>query len=288
MKSITALLAFTSTVASTGVLLPLYIYPSTDYNDGALRWKPAFDAIEANPGVQWEVVINPHNGPGLTMNPGNDDVNYIFGTTKFNSYTNVKTIGYVRTNNGRSPADEVKTNITAWKNWDTFTTSDISVKGIFFDEAIEASGISDGSNFDYLSDLVTFARTTFSPKPVVTVCNFGAKPAEVYYGLCDVVVAFESCLDHAANPAVCSNAPEYQNQTTIDNNIPTVANRPKAAVIVHDFQGTGVTEAMLESYIHTLKVNNVGWAYFTSEGYENGITAPPASVANVASFVANA
>lgn len=288
MKSLTALLALASNAAATGVLLPLYLYPSNNFDDGALRWKPAFDAIEANPSVEWQVVINPHNGPGLSMNPGDDDANYIFGTAKFNSYSNVKTIGYVRTNNGRADAAEVKANITAWKNWDTLTTSDISVKGIFFDEAIEPSGISDGSNYDYLSDVVSFARTTFSPEPIVTVCNFGAKPDEVYYGLCDVVIPFESCLDVAANPTVCTGAPEYQNQTTIDNYIPTTANRPKAAIIVHDFQGAGADGPLLESYIHTLKVNNVGWAYFTSQGYEDGITAPPASVSAVAEYMASA
>ncbi|KAK1764980.1 Spherulation-specific family 4-domain-containing protein [Phialemonium atrogriseum] len=288
MKFTAALLGFASTTWSTGILLPLYIYPSDTFKDGAARWKPAFDAIEANPGVQWRVVINPANGPGPTFQPGNNDENYIDGTAKFNTYPSVETIGYVRTDYGQSPVSEVKANITAWANWATYATADISVKGIFFDEA----GASDGSNLAYLSDVISFARLAFTT-PIAAICNFGARPADEYYSVCDVAIVFESCLDHGSGPEACLTAAEYGNQMTISANIPDAAHRSAAAIIVHDFAGTAADgqaadEATLESYIHTLKANGVGWGYFTTQGYEDGITAPPASIANVARFMASA
>ncbi|KAF7362121.1 putative cell surface spherulin 4-like protein [Mycena venus] len=152
---------FTSLIAhasATGILLPLYIYPSQVFNDGAANWQPAVSAISAHPNVPWLVVVNPHNGPGLTGQPGDADPNYITGVSQLNALSNVRTIGYVRTNFGASPLAEVEANITTWKNWDT-SSSNIGVDGIFFDEASTSS-------FDYLSSAISFARSTFGNKAI--------------------------------------------------------------------------------------------------------------------------
>lgn len=80
MRFVTKSLFLTSLVVSasaTGVLLPLYVYPSSVWNDGAANWKPAFDAISSHFSVPWLVVVNPGNGPGATGQPGNGDENYI-------------------------------------------------------------------------------------------------------------------------------------------------------------------------------------------------------------------
>ncbi|KFY29645.1 hypothetical protein V494_08582 [Pseudogymnoascus sp. VKM F-4513 (FW-928)] len=282
--------ALVASTSATGILLPLYVYPALDFDDGASAWAPVRDAVTANPSVEWQVVVNPHNGPGISGLPGDDDVNYISGTAQFNALPNVRTIGYVRTLNGAAPLPEVQANITAWAAWSTYAASDISVHGIFFDETIEPSGISDGSNLEYLTSATNFARQAFGSTPIVTICNFGAKPDARYYDICDEVVVFESCLNNNAGDPVCTTAPlppQYEDQATINANIPDTTKAGQAAVIVHDFVGTTydgqpADVSTLKSYITTLKSNLVGWAYFSSSGYGT-ITATPVTVGALAS-----
>lgn len=277
MRSSSILSSVASLVASasaTGVLLPLYVYPAAVYNDGAANWRPVFDAVSAHSNVPWMVVVDPHNGPGLSGLPGDNDLNYISGVAQLNSYSNVKTIGYVRTNYATSPMDELKKNITQWHDWSNYSGADIAVDGIFFDESID--------NFSYLNEAITFARTTFGSTPITTICNFGAAAPAEYYSICDIVVAFESCLN-------CADAPQYKSQATISANIPS-GYEPFASIIVHDFAGTaydGTTAdaSLLAYYLNTLKSSNVGWAYFCSAGYDS-ITTAPATVGQVAQDLA--
>ncbi|KAM5349733.1 hypothetical protein ACJ41O_006238 [Fusarium nematophilum] len=260
--------------AATGILLPLYKYPSESWNDGAANWKPAFDAIAADSSIPWLVVVNPFNGPGPTGKPGNEDVNYIAGTAKLNSYSNVKTIGYVRTNYGQSPLEELKANITTWSQWSTYTEADIAIHGIFFDES--------SADFDYLNEAITFTREAFSDG-VTVVCNFGTKAAAEYYSICDVVVAFESCLN-------CAEAPPYESQTTLTNNVPS-GYEGQAAVILNRFTGTSIdgreaNQALINEYVDTIEQHGLGWFYFTSADYDT-IDAEPATVgANAAALAA--
>lgn len=277
LSSLTTVLlsSLATSVAATGILLPLYVYPSAVWNDGAANWKPAFDAISAHPALPWLVVVNPGNGPGSTYQPGNSDQNYITGVSKLNGYNNVKTIGYVRTDYAASPMDELKRNITAWSNWSTYTGADLAVDGIFFDETTTA-------NFNYLSEAITFTRSTFK-KPVTTICNFGAKAGAEFYNICDVVIAFESYLNHPS-------APKYQSQTTLKANIPA-GYESKAAVIVHHFTGTAADGRaanvdLLNDYIDVISENDVEWCWFTSADY-NDITTGPATVGNVANAAAS-
>ncbi|KND95344.1 Spherulin-4 [Tolypocladium ophioglossoides CBS 100239] len=254
-----------ATTSATGVLLPLYVYPSAVAGDGAANWQPAFDAISAHSNVPWLVVIDPANGPG-SGGPGNGDQNYIAGVSRLNGYGNVRTVGYVRTNYGNQPMQDVQNDITAWRNWATYAAADVSVKGIFFDE-------SSTNSYSYLSQAIGFARSTF-PSPITTICNFGASASANFYGICDVVIAFESCLN-------CAGSPQYQSQTTLSANIPR-GFQSQAAIIVHDFSGTAYdgTPAdanLLSSYESTISRNGVGWSYFCSAGY-NTITAGPATV----------
>ncbi|KAJ3550309.1 hypothetical protein NM208_g32 [Fusarium decemcellulare] len=260
--------------AATGILLPLYKYPSKDWNDGAANWKPAFDAISSNTENQWLVVVNPGNGPGATGKPGNDDVNYIAGTAKLNGYSNVKTVGYVRTDYSKSPLEELKANITTWSEWATYTDANIAVHGLFFDES--------SANFDYLNEAITFARQAFSSS-ITTICNFGGKAAEEYYDICDVVVAFESCLN-------CPDGPPYQDQTTLSNNIPS-GHEAQGSVILNRFTGTSAdgkeaNQGLINDYVKTMKQFGLGWFYFTSADY-NTIDTEPATVgANAAALSA--
>lgn len=86
------LATMTSATAATNILLPLYVYPS---NGG---WDPVYAAVAAYPSVQFQIVVNPDSGPGAGQYPNSD---YVAGLAKLNSYSNVKTIGYVHTSYGK-------------------------------------------------------------------------------------------------------------------------------------------------------------------------------------------
>ncbi|KAF7362125.1 putative cell surface spherulin 4-like protein [Mycena venus] len=278
MRSQTFLCLFASItghVSATGILLPLYIYPSQVFNDGAVNWQPARTAMSSHPSVQWLAVINPDSGPGGTRQPGNADTNYITGVSQLNALPNVRTIGYVHTSFSTAPMTELQANITTWKNWAT-ASSNISVDGIFFDET--------SADFTYLSNATAFARQAFGSRPITVVCNFGTAATAQFYTICDVVVAFESCLN-------CPDGPPYASQSTISANIPS-GKQAQAAILVHDFSGTAhdgstANAGLLTQYVDTLVGDGVGWCYFTSAGYDT-ITTAPATVSALAADVASA
>lgn len=279
MFSHTAIILLTSLVtvaSSTGLLLPLYVYPSAVWNDGAAKWTPVFNAIQAQPNLPWLVVANVDSGPGGSRKPGNEDVNYIAGVSKLNSYKNVKTIGYVRTDYARSPMNDLKANMTAWSGWSTYTASNIAVNGIFFDECT-------GDNLNYLTEAITFARSAFK-NPITVVCNFGVKASADYYRICDVVIAYESSLN-------APNAPPYQGKTTLQNNV-IAGSESKAAIIVNFFTGNAVDGSvantqLLSSYMKVISAFKLGWCYFTSADYDE-INMAPASIGEVAKSLAAA
>lgn len=255
-------------VSSTGIVLPLYIYPSAVWNDGAANWKPAFDAIAAHPDLQFLVVLNPASGPGHTFMPGNNDTNYVTGVAKLNAFPNVKTIGYSRTNYATSPLDELKKNITAWANWSSYTAANIGVDGLFLDES---------SNTAYLSEAATFARQTFG-RNITVFCHFGAAAPDPYYNICDVVGSFESYAS-------------YLTKSTMSQTIPS-GRAKQAAIIIHDFTGkTGdginADANALNQYIQTMYKGALGWLYFCS-GYFTSMSVGPATIGQVANNLATA
>ncbi|KAK7404034.1 hypothetical protein QQX98_010207 [Neonectria punicea] len=269
-----ALASFVSSASATGILLPLYVYPSTEWNDNAANWKPVVTAVQAHANIDWTIIINPYNGPGLSGKPGDDDINVISGVSQLNANENVNTVGYVRTNYATSPMDELKANITNYASWASYSDADIGIHGIFFDES--------SADFDYLNEAITFARGAFEGS-ITTICNFGVKAAEEYYGICDIVVAFESCLN-------CANLPQYKGQETLDANFPS-GYESQGAVIVNrftgqDFEGKTASAALLTSYAQTISGDGIGWYYFCSADY-NDITTTPATVGQNADSLAS-
>lgn len=56
---LSAFLALASLVSSTGILIPLYIWPEDDST-----WAPVFNAITAYPDIRFQIIVNPDSGPG--------------------------------------------------------------------------------------------------------------------------------------------------------------------------------------------------------------------------------
>ncbi|KAG6004246.1 hypothetical protein E4U21_001305 [Claviceps maximensis] len=270
-SSLLVVAAWTVSASATGLLLPLYLYPSSDYNDGAANWKPVVAAASSTPSLRFLTVINVFNGPGQTGQPGDADRNYITGVSQLNALHNMKTIGYVRTNYSMAPMQELKTNMSIWKSWSTYTAANISIHGIFFDES--------APNLTYMKEAASFARELFGSSATV-VCNFGTTAPVAYYDICDVVVAFESCLN-------CNLGPQYKSRDTIRAFLPAgKRERARGAVIVNSFvgrafDGSVADEALLRKYTGDAKSEGVGWAYFCSAGYDD-VRSRPAAIGEVA------
>jgi len=84
-----------------------------------------------HPGLTFIIVINPHSGPGAIAEP---DANYTREIPRLNSYTNVRTIGYVATGYAKRELAAVLRDITTYSAWSKNATSGLGVQGIFFDE----------------------------------------------------------------------------------------------------------------------------------------------------------
>ncbi|KAG5940995.1 hypothetical protein E4U53_007503 [Claviceps sorghi] len=269
MRFVASLLLVVASASATGVLLPLYVYPSSKFNDGAANWKPVVAAASSSPSLPFLTVINPFNGPGRTGRPGDADANYITGVSQLNALRNMKTIGYVRTNYATAPMAELKANMSIWKSWSAYPAANLSIHGIFLDES--------APHATYMTEAAAFARQTFGASATV-VCNFGTAAPEAYYEICDVVVAFESCLN-------CALGPQYRSGETIRASIPG-GKRARGAVIVNRFAGRAfdgsvADEALLKRYTADVKREGVGWAYFCSGGYDD-VRRRPATVGAVA------
>ena len=52
-------LAMATVASSTGILLPLYMWPTDNST-----WSPVYEAASAHPDILFQVIINPDNGPG--------------------------------------------------------------------------------------------------------------------------------------------------------------------------------------------------------------------------------
>jgi hypothetical protein len=110
-------LASVASVSGTGVILPLYTWPS----EGA--WDPVYDALAAYPEVDFYVIVNPSSGPGDSSPPASE---YVTGVTTLNSYANAHTIGYVRTNWADRDIDDVKQDIDIYSQWASYSVASSS------------------------------------------------------------------------------------------------------------------------------------------------------------------
>jgi Spherulation-specific family 4 len=92
--------------------------------------------VISQPKLNFTVILNPDSGPGLSRYPGNDFVPQI---QKMNSYSNVRTVGYVRTGFGTRNISSVLLDVSTYSGWATNASANanstgLALHGIFFDE----------------------------------------------------------------------------------------------------------------------------------------------------------
>ena len=224
------------------ILLPLYIYP----NITAHAWDPFFTVIEKYTSVHWQVIVNRDSGPGALTSAGYpDDSNYITDIARLNSYPNVQTLGYVHTSYGSAPYSQLTHNISVYAQWASYSPSNITIDGIFFDETPNGNT---AANLAYMHNASTYASETVPTDITPIVFNVGQlASASQYFEWANTVVQFENSY---AN---------YQNYTTIKS-IPA-STRPQTAIIVHDTPAN----APITSLVHTEAYYKIQSTYFTTD-----------------------
>lgn len=122
--------------------------------------------------------------------PAYPDANYITGIAKLNSYHNVEVLGYIPTNYAERDASEVGREISTYSNWASYKAKNITVSGVFFDEAPNTN---DTSKIAYMQGISRSARAR---KLTTVVFNPGATleegSAKGYFKAADLIVEFEN------------------------------------------------------------------------------------------------
>jgi len=256
-KSLLGALYLACSASATFILLPLYIDPGTPTN----AWAPVFSAIAQYPSVQWQIIVNPNSGPGGAPN-SYPPTYYANAIAQLNSYSNVMTLGYVSTNYTNRAYSLVQQDIATYANWANYTPMNISMAGIFFDEATSSTTT---AALRYMRNAANYAYAQVPSDITPVVFNPGQVSPTQYFQMADTLVEFEGYYS------------AYNNQTTI-NTFPS-GYKPQSAIIVHS---STATTAQLSSLVHNIIVNQIGGVYFTTDCCYNSLSSLAAFAAAVA------
>lgn len=139
------------------IILPSYFY-ATD---------PAWDTLIKSNNGQVLVVLNPHNGPGESV-----DENYLKLCTRLRK-ARIGMMGYVATGWGKRHTSDVTNDIESWN-------ARYGLRDIFFDEV--ETGL----------DKLEYYKNLYNWVDGLVVLNHGAIPDEAYLQCGDILVIFES------------------------------------------------------------------------------------------------
>ncbi|PRP85026.1 putative cell surface spherulin 4-like protein [Planoprotostelium fungivorum] len=240
-RSLILFFLFCQSIASgPSILVPLYQYP----NDGT--FSDLVKSVQNLTSVQFFVVVNPASGPGSTLYP---DSNYIKAISQLNTFDNVITIGYVRTNYGNQPIANVTADINTYAGWSNYSAANISMHGIFFDES---PAVNVSASLSFIKNVTDRARLSIPSSTIVT--NQGVIPETLdYFTYTDYLVIFEE---------------SYQHLSTV--NLDTLATpfHSKSSIIIHTVP---LNESLIDSLTSRFVSYNVGQLYLT----ERNITENP-------------
>ena len=233
----TCLLAL-RTAASLSLLVPLYIYPGTNY----AAWQPLLDSIKANPHIQYNVVVNPDSGPGSNHYP---DANLIAGIEALNALPNVRTLGYVDTAYAKRDINLVNQDIDKYANWASFTDGNITVHGIFFDDV---SSTDSQSIYHYYERLGDYTHTHDHDIPYV-IFNPGTTAPAQLFSYCDTMVEFEGPYNI------------YNTKFSFNDLPPSTRLRGQSAMVLNNVP----LSADVSGLVHKMASEGIGMVYLTSD-----------------------
>lgn len=118
------------------------------------------------------------------------DDSYIASVAQLNSYSNVQVIGYIPTEYATRDISAVKSAISTYSGWSSYKAKNITVSGIFFDEAPRTN---DATLISYMQDVSESAKSSSLP---TVIFNPGTKletgAAAEYFKAADLIVEFEN------------------------------------------------------------------------------------------------
>ncbi|KAJ5292806.1 uncharacterized protein N7443_008759 [Penicillium atrosanguineum] len=273
-------LSLASVVSSTAILLPLYSWPEDNST-----WSPVYKAAAAHPDILFQVIVNPDSGPGETTYP---DDSYIASVAQLNSYSNVEVIGYIPTGYGTRDISSIKTAIATYSNWSSYKAENITISGIFFDEAPRTN---DDTLISYMQEVSESAKSSSLP---TVVFNPGTKletgSAAEYFKAADLIVEFENSYSTWTSivPADEISDTYYDKAAILLYSAPLTADYE---AVVHEAQGMGLGAAYLtngDDYKTADSLSKVAASFVQADGdtvgsSSAGSTLPSAVVSTVAS-----
>ncbi|GAA5887841.1 hypothetical protein JCM16303_007355 [Sporobolomyces ruberrimus] len=201
--------AATSNDAKTKIIVPLYSWSES-------CWPELQAAAQANPTVQWIIIINPNSGPSLDPN---DPSLYCVPTLRSVLPAGSIIAGYVRTGYNARSLGEIEADVkqyASWKNIKVKGGKTPKLDGIFFDETSDTTTTR-------LQSFASIARTQFSNRLVKIISNPGTAVGKEYFSSATYVVDYESAL------------PDYK-----FSNLPTTSASQlrQSIVMIHDFDSS--------------------------------------------------
>ncbi|KAF8609934.1 hypothetical protein BDV93DRAFT_517160 [Ceratobasidium sp. AG-I] len=227
---------FPRAVLASGVIIPLYLYPG----DNCAAWTNAISAVTNHPNLPFYIIVNPNSGPGgVGTQP---DANYQACVPKLRpAGSNVKLIGYVRTDYTNIPQATVEAEIRTYAQWN----SAYHVDGIFFDEVL---GSSDAQS--RYSGYSSYTKQQF-PGGFVTLNPGTSAIPDAYFSFADQIVTVERYFSDFSPSA-------YK--------ISTATPASKQAVILHDSPSTLPSSTITQ----IVKTDKIGAVYITDDVEANG------------------
>lgn len=270
MQLIFSLATLLSTVRATSLLVPLYLDPSQGVADGSMAaWNPILTAVANSPSTQFQIVLNPNDGPGNNK-PGYDS-EYIASVAKLNAYSNVHTFGYVHTSYGARAASAVQADIASWANWNTYTKANIAVKGIFFDE-VPNSSKKGNTDVAYMGALQTYAKSQFG-----NITSF-----QTFYNVGDLCAHTEYFTNMADYVCIFEDEASKFSTAVLGKRMPA-GMAAKSCVLLIDYLSSGLPSSNVSTMLQYFKGLGIGSANILDYDYDqaNAVDAP-ADVASVA------
>ncbi|KAF2401639.1 cell surface spherulin 4-like protein [Trichodelitschia bisporula] len=212
----------------SGVLIPLYIYPVR----GA--WDPLYAVIQSHPSLDFTIVINPASGPGAAPLP---DANYTREIPRLNSYSNVRTVGYVAIDYGRRSIDAAYSDIAQYATWSQKNPK-LAMQGIFLDESPQ---LADDHNTTFLADVKSRIRSTngLASGSIGMFMNPGSIPESRILGTTDRTVVFEEQYQTYINRQAAKSLaalPDREMLVCLMHSIPSSMEMPQLKTLVAELR----------------------------------------------------
>ncbi|KAH0279928.1 glycosyltransferase family 4 protein, partial [Aureobasidium melanogenum] len=168
-------------------------------------WQPLYDALNNNPQVTFDIIVNPNNGPGGSP----PDSNYIANISQLNTYSNVNMLGYVHTSYGNRSLSAISSDIDTYQRWSTYTNYNISLGGIFVDESPTTM-----DHYSYMATIYNKVKRTMKHGNLVWT-NPGVPVDSSFYKIADMINAYENTYDAWMNGGNSSIPQAQRSKSTI-------------------------------------------------------------------------